>query len=86
MCEQIFECEVVHTKICDCGLVFKIPPRVMHGGINFGARNAGGRNSLANKDLRALQRQIGVLQEELRRGFNLRRGESDDEGEVEDTY
>ncbi|GLJ43029.1 hypothetical protein SUGI_0893000 [Cryptomeria japonica] len=55
----------------------------MHDGNNVGARNADGRNALENEGLRALHRHIDALQEELRRGFNPRRGESDDEGEVE---
>lgn len=48
-------------------------------------KNDGGRNVLANEGLRVLERQIATLQEELRRGFNLRRRESDDKEEVEDT-
>lgn len=63
----------------------KMPPRVMRGGINVGARNASGRNALKNEGLRALQRQIDALQEEIRRGFNPRRGESEVNEEVEDT-
>ena len=59
-----------------------MPPRVMPGRCGGakggrGGRNAGGRDALA-----ALQRQIDALQEELRRGLNLRE-ESEDEGEEE---
>ena len=59
-----------------------MPPRVMpsrHGGTRGGrgGKNAGGRDALA-----ALQRQIDVVQEQLRRWLNPRE-ESDDEGEEE---
>lgn len=63
-----------------------MPPRVMLGGKNAHGRNVDERNTLADEGLRALQRQIDALHEELRRGFNLRRGESKDKEEVEDTY
>ena len=57
-----------------------MPPRVMpgrRGGARGGrrGRDAGGRDALA-----ALQRQVDVLQEQLRRGLNPRE-ESEDEGE-----
>ena len=67
-----------------------MPPRVMpsrHGGSRGGrgGRNADGRDPLAVEGFRALQRQIDVLQEQMRRGLNpRRRGESEDEEEEEE--
>ena len=51
-----------------------------------GGRNVGGRDPLAAEGLRALQRQIDALQEQMRRGLNpRRREESEDKEEVEDS-
>ena len=77
MCKQIADCEAVCTRtvVRVSARIAKMPPR----------RERGGRAGVVTPEVRALQRQVRALQEEIRRGMNLNvRDESEDETEEED--
>ena len=76
MCKQIADCEAVCTRtvVRVSARIAKMPPR----------RERGGRAGVVTPEVRALQRQVRALQEEIRRGMNLNvRDESEDEVEGE---